>query len=119
MFHPWGDPLVPLGQRQALSGIDSGASNEARGSTRPSGFGSHQFHLPISSIVAGTRIRRTTVASSAIATARPRPISFTDGTPVPANTAKTATMISAALEIVFADAASPCATDVRESPVAS
>jgi hypothetical protein len=54
-----------------------------------------------------------------MATARPRPISLIDGTPVPANTAKTATMISAALVMVPALARSPCATAVRVSPVAS
>ena len=71
------------------------------------------------SIVAGTRISRTTVASRAIATASPSPISFTQGTAVPAKTANTATMISAALEIVAALRASPCATERRVSPVAS
>jgi len=71
------------------------------------------------SIVAGTSTRRTSVASSAIATARPRPISLIEGTPVPANTANTATMISAALEMVAALRARPWATAVLVSPVAS
>jgi hypothetical protein len=53
-------------------------------------------------MVAGTSTSRTSVASRAIAVPRPTPISLTEGTPVPANTAKTATMISAALEIVAA-----------------
>ena len=62
---------------------------------------------PSVSIVVGTSTRRTTVASSAIATASPTPISLICGTPVPAKIANTATMISAALEIVFALAARP------------
>ena len=78
------------------------------GSMRSSQPGSHQFASPISSIVVGTRIRRTTVASSAIATASPTPISLICGMPVPAKIAKTATMIRAALEIVPALAARPC-----------
>ena len=94
-------------------------SKSASGSTRASGRGSHQFHLPMISIVAGTRINRTTVASRATATARPTPISLTDGTPTPAKTANTATMISAALEIVAALRASPCATASFESRVAA
>jgi hypothetical protein len=69
-------------------------------------------------MVAGTSTRRTSVASSAIATERPRPISLIDGTPVMANTAKTATMINAALVIVRALAASPSATARFVSPVA-
>ena len=59
------------------------------------------------SIVAGTSTSRTRVASSAMATARPSPISLIDGTPVPAKTANTATMISAALVIVAALRAQP------------
>jgi hypothetical protein len=59
------------------------------------------------------------VASSAIATDIPTPISLIDGVPVPANTANTATMIRAALEIVPALALRPCATEVFVSPVAS
>ena len=58
------------------------------------------------------------MASSAIATASPTPISLICGTPVPAKIAKTATMISAALEIVLALAARPWATASRLSPVA-
>ena len=59
------------------------------------------------------------MASSAIATDSPRPISLIDGTPVPANTAKTATMISAALVMVRALRASPSPTARRVSPVAA
>ena len=62
---------------------------------------------------------RTRVASSAIATAIPTPISLIDGVPVPANTPNTATMISAALEIVPAIARRPSATARPVSPVAS
>ena len=59
------------------------------------------------------------MASSAIATDIPTPISLIEGVPVPANTPNTATMISAALEIVAALARRPSATDLLESPVAS
>ena len=52
-----------------------------------------------------------------IATARPTPISLICGIPVPAKIANTATMISAALEIVFALAARPWATAERFSRV--
>src|SRR5581483_4043070 len=95
------------------------ASSSARGRIRASGRGSHQFHFPSSSIVAGTRTSRTSVASTAIATAFPRPSSLIDGTPVPTNTANTHTMISAALVIVRADAASPSATARSVDPVAA
>ena len=71
------------------------------------------------SIVAGTRIRRTSVASSAIATDRPSPISLIDGVPVPAKTPNTATMINAALEIVAALARRPWATAVFVSPLSA
>ena len=85
---------------------------------RSSHFGSHQFQSPISSIVAGTSTSRTSVASSAIATARPTPISLICGTPVRAKMPKTTTMISAALVITFALACRPSATARRLSPVA-
>ena len=85
-------------------------SNDDPGSTRSSGRGSHQFQRPMISIVAGTRISRTSVASSAIATASPSPISLIEGTPVRAKTPNTATMIRAALEIVAALARRPCPT---------
>ena len=68
--------------------------------------------------MAGTSTSRTTVASRKIATASPTPISLICGTPVKAKIVNTATMISAALEIVPALAARPCATAVRLSPVA-
>src|SRR4051794_41861719 len=109
----WSDVLARRGSGQAAARSGPGASKAARGSTRPSGFGSHQFHLPINSIVAGTRLSRTTVASRAIATARPRPSSLTDGTPAPAHTAHTAATIKAALEIVLGDAARPRGTEWR------
>jgi hypothetical protein len=71
------------------------------------------------SIVAGTSTSRTSVASSAMATDRPSPISLIAGVPVVANTAKTATMMSAALVIVRALAARPSATARLVSRVAS
>jgi hypothetical protein len=71
------------------------------------------------SIVAGTRIKRTRVASSAIATDSPSPISLIEGVPVEAKTPNTATMIKAALEIVAALPRRPWATAVVVFPVAS
>ena len=62
---------------------------------------------------------RTSVASSAIATAVPSPSCLIDGTPTAMNTPNTATMISAAEEMVRALAARPSATARRVSPVAS
>jgi hypothetical protein len=94
------------------------ASKSVCGRIRSSHSGSHQFQRPMISMVAGTSTSRTIVASSAIATDRPRPISLIDGVPVIANTAKTATMIAAALVIVRALADSPSATARRVSPVA-
>ncbi len=92
------------------------ASARAPGRTRspcraaagPATWAATSSTSPISCIVVGTSTSRTIVASSAIATASPMPISLTCGTPVPAKIANTATMISAALEIVFALAARPC-----------
>ena len=93
-------------------------SKSAFGRIRSSHPGSHQFQEPISSIVAGTSTSRTSVASSAIATLRPTPISLTCGTPVVAKMAKTTTMMIAALVITFALACRPSATARRLSPVA-
>ena len=62
---------------------------------------------------------RTSVASSAMAIAVPSPSCWIDGTPVATNTAKTATMITAAELIVRALPARPSATARRVSPVAS
>ena len=67
----------------------------------------------------GTSTSRTTVASSAIATAPPSAIIWIAGIPVAMNEAKTATMIAAALVIVAALDASPSATAPRLSPVSS
>ena len=61
--------------------------------------GSHQLYLPINRIDAGTRTRRTTVASSATATAIPSPSCCTGNTPVKVKAVKTATIRNAAPEI--------------------
>ena len=55
------------------------------------------------------------MASTAIATAVPRPICWIDGTPVATKVANTAHMMSAALVIVRALLASPPATAERVS----
>ena len=100
-----------FGGRSFGSGaIATPASKSTAGRIRASGRGSHQFHRPSSCIAAGTSARRTIVASTAIATAAPRPICWIDGRPVPTKIMNTATMISAALEIVRALLASPSAT---------
>jgi hypothetical protein len=73
----------------------------------------------MSCMVAGANTRRTSVASSAMATARPTSISLICGTPVSVNVPKTTTMNSAALVITRALACSPSATARRLSPVAT
>ena len=108
-------PATTSGTGSASSAEDSKSMS---GSRRSSQLGSHQLRSPISCIVVGTSTSRTIVASSAIATASPMPISLTCGTPVPAKIANTATMISAALEIVRALADRPWATACWVSPVA-
>ena len=111
-------------RRGAAACPRAGAGTAARLEVGPrqhaaSRSGSHQFQRPMSSIVAGTSTSRTSVASSAIATASPSPISLIEGAPVPANTANTATMISAALEIVAALRAQALGHGAAVSPVAS
>ncbi len=69
---------------------------------RASQPGSHQFHWSNIAINAGTSTRRTTVASTAIATAQATPSSATSGMPAKANPMNTAIMISAALVMVRA-----------------
>src|SRR5206468_3994775 len=93
------DGHAPVVSRQALAGA---SSNEPLGRTRASGLGRYQFHLPSSSIVAGTRRRRTIVASTRTATALPSPSWRIDGTPVPTKTRNTLAMISAAEVMVLA-----------------
>lgn len=84
---------------------------------RASGLGSHQFHRPNSFMAAGTSTSRTIVASIAIATALASPICWRLGTPALTNDRKTATMMSAALVIVAALVARPCATARVLSPL--
>lgn len=86
------------------------------GSTLPNHFGSHQFALPSSSIVAGTSISRTTVASTKTATASPSPIIFTVGSGLVTKERNTAIMISAADVMTRAVFASPIATASRLFP---
>src|SRR5262249_17876111 len=67
-----------------------------RGSSRSSQAGVRQTRSPISSISAGSRTMRTTVASKRIAAVSPSPIWLTVATGAIANEAKTAAMIAAA-----------------------
>ena len=69
------------------------------GRARSSQRGIHQFQRPSSVIVAGTRTIRTSVASSAIATAMPTPSCLTTTSTSLAKPRKTATMIAAAAEM--------------------
>jgi hypothetical protein len=69
---------------------------------RDSHGGSHQFHWANIAISAGTITSRTTVASTAIATAQATPISATSGMPANAKPTNTAIMINAALVMVRA-----------------
>ena len=74
---------------------------------RASQAGSHQFQSSNTAISAGTRTRRTTVASTAIATAHATPSWATSGIPAKAKPMNTAIMISAALVMVRALVATP------------
>ena len=79
-----------------------GFSKSTDGRMRSSQAGSHQFHSANIAIRAGTITSRTTVASTAIATAHATPISATSGIPANAKPMNTAIMISAALVMVRA-----------------
>ena len=89
------------------------------GRIRSSHFGSHQLASPSSSIVAGTSTIRTIVASTKIATANPKPNSFSTRSSPNMNEPKTITMISAAAVITRAVAFTPSATAWALSPVRS
>jgi hypothetical protein len=67
----------------------------------------------------GTRTIRTSVASMSTATARPRPICFTETFAPATKDRNTTIMIAAAAVITRAVRASPCATEAALSPVAS
>jgi hypothetical protein len=69
-------------------------------------------------MVAGTSTIRTIVASSRIATARPRPVILTNGEGWATKLRNTTVMISAADVITRPVAAMPRATDSVLSPVA-
>ena len=70
-------------------------------------------------MVAGTRTMRTSVASIAIAVARPRPSIFSEGTGLATKLRKTAIMMSAAEVMIRPVPARPRATDSALSPVAA
>ena len=93
----------------------SGLSKSTDGNTRDSQPGSHQFHWANIAINAGTKTSRTTVASTAIATAQATPISATSGMPANAKPMNTAIMIRAALVMVRALVLTPYATASRVS----
>ena len=59
--------------RSPKSSFGSGLSKSTDGRIRASQAGSHQFQSSNTAISAGTRTRRTTVASTAIATAHATP----------------------------------------------
>jgi hypothetical protein len=80
---------------------------------RSSQRGTHQFHSSNIAIRAGTSTRRTTVASTAMATAQATPSWATSGMPAKANPMNTAIMIRAALVIVRALVLTPYATASR------
>src|SRR5438552_18927897 len=94
-----------LGRGHALSWRVASAEPDAR---RPQGH--HQFHLPDSTISAGTRTRRMMLASSATANARPSPNSRVGISRVNPNEAKIEIMISAALVMMRAVRPSATAT---------
>ena len=87
------------------------------GSTRLIQSGSHQLASPSSFMVAGTRTRRTTVASRKIAVARPSPIILIPGSSPSMKPKKTAIMMSAALVITRPVRAMARTTDASLSPV--
>src|SRR5262249_8484939 len=80
------------------------------GSRRTSGRGSHQLTSPRTSMRAGTRTIRTTVASISTATASPRPNSLFEFSGASRLDAKTVTMVAAAAVITRAVRASPRVT---------
>ncbi|SGN34776.1 Uncharacterised protein [Mycobacterium tuberculosis] len=99
------------------STFGSGRSKSTDGKMWASHRGNHQFHRSNIAINAGTSTSRTTVASTAIATAHATPISATSGMPANANPQNTAIMINAALVIVRALVRTPYATASRVWPV--
>src|SRR5207344_2433316 len=94
-----------------------GRSMLRRGSTRSSHRGSHQLRSPSSSMVAGTRTSRTSVASMSTATANPRPISLIARTSATTKLPNTQTMIAAAAVMTRAVDDRPCTTAERLSRV--
>ena len=88
-------------------------------STRAAQAGSHQFQRPISTMTAGTRSARITVASKMIPAASPIPNCLMS-VPGPVESTKNANIsTSAALVTSFPVRASPSATASRVFPVSS
>ena len=87
--------------------------------TRRAQLGAHQFHFPRSRIVAGTSSARTTVASSATASAIPSPSALISTMSANANEAATTTTISAAEVTIRPLRSRPRATASWLSPVRS
>src|SRR5829696_5293891 len=90
-------------------------SMENFGVARSIQFGSHQPEDPSRDMIAGTSTQRTTVASTATATAMPRPNCLSVGSPFITKARKTETMIIAAEVITRAVEARPCTTASWES----
>src|SRR6202012_3381032 len=80
--------------------------------------GSHQFAFPRSSIRAGTRTRRITVAAMSTAAASPIPICFTDTSGVRTEEQNTTIMIAAAAEMIRRVLVSPRDTAAELFPLA-
>ncbi|RIJ76965.1 hypothetical protein D1871_08250 [Nakamurella silvestris] len=80
-------------------------------------LGQYQLRSPRSSMTAGTRSIRTTVASTSTAVARPNPIVFSPRSGKKTNEANTQTMIAAAAVMTLAVRATPSATAVLAFPV--
>ena len=93
--------------RSPRSSLGSGFSKSTDGRMRSSQAGNHQFHWSNMAISDGTSTSRTTVASTAIATAQATPSWATSGMPAKAKPMNTAIMINAALVMVRALVATP------------
>jgi len=89
------------------------------GTALSSHFGNHQLASPSSSMVAGTRIMRTSVASTRTAVARPMPNTLRMRRSPSTKLPNTQTMIAAAAVMTRAVAARPSATAVALSFVFS
>ena len=114
-------PRTPVGQRlRRRTCLAAGAPLEVRARQHPRQR-PRQPPVPAAHDLPSSRAPGSAGPASRRGRSPPpaRPISLIEGVPVPANTANTATMISAALEIVAALARRPWATACVVSPVAS